>query len=383
MAEAVARPVASSEAAATHAPLRILIATDAWLPQVNGVVRCWQNVIAELERRGHEVMVLHPGLFRTIAAPRYPEIRLAILPGRACRRQAESFSPDAVHIATEGPVGAAVRRWCLRTRRAFTTSYHTQFPIYLKRYFGIPEALTWSFVRRFHGRGETTLVPTESVRRELVEHGVPSAKTWSRGVDRSIFHPGPWSDPSLADDPYAGLPRPILLCAGRVAVEKNIEAFLALRTPGTKVVVGDGPARPHLERRHPEVRFLGYRFGEALGRHYAAADLLVFPSLTDTFGVVMIEANACGTPVAAFPVTGPIDVVRPGETGWLDADLEVAVERALAVPRQSCLAFAATQTWSSTAERLLACLVRLDPARGPGGLASGAIHARRSKGVAT
>ncbi len=355
----VAEVAESGAAAGDGASLRILLATDAWLPQVNGVVRCWQNVIAELERRGHEVAVLHPGLFRTIAAPRYPEIRLAILPGRACRKQAEAFKPDAVHIATEGPVGAAVRRWCLRTGRAFTTSYHTQFPMYLKRYFAIPESITWAFVRRFHGRGAATLVPTESVRRELVAHGVPCAKTWSRGVDRAMFHPGPWSDPDLAADPYAGLPRPILLYAGRVAAEKNIEAFLALRTPGTKVVVGDGPARSQLERRHPAVRFLGYRFGEALGRHYAAADVLVFPSLTDTFGVVMIEANACGTPVAAFPVTGPVDVVRPGETGWLDEDLEVAVARALTVPRERCLAFAATQTWSGTAERLLGALVRL------------------------
>lgn len=348
---------APERGAAADASLRILLATDAWLPQVNGVVRCWQNVIAELERRGHEVEVLHPGLFRTIAAPRYPEIRLAMMPGRSCRRRAEAFGPHAIHIATEGPVGAAVRRWCLRTRRPFTTSYHTQFPMYLKRYFGIPESLTWSFVRRFHGRGEATLVPTESVRRELVAHGVPSARTWSRGVDASVFHPGPWRDAGLQADPFEGLARPILLYAGRVAVEKNIEAFLALRTPGTKVVVGDGPPRASLERRHREVRFLGYRFGEALGRHYAAADVLVFPSLTDTFGVVMIEANACGTPVAAYPVTGPIDVVRPGENGWVDEDLDAAVARALSVPRERCLAFAATQTWARTADLLLETLV--------------------------
>ncbi|MGA1516610.1 MAG: glycosyltransferase family 4 protein [Phycisphaerales bacterium] len=346
-------------AVASHSaePRRILLATDAWLPQVNGVVRCWQNVIAELERRGHAVEVLHPGLFRTVAAPRYPEIRLALMPGRGCRCRAEAFAPDAVHIATEGPVGAAVRRWCLRTGRAFTTSYHTQFPMYLKRYFGIPERISWAFVRRFHRRGAATLVPTESVRRELVQHGIEAARTWSRGVDAAIFRPGPWSDPSLASDPFEGWPRPILLYAGRVAVEKNIEAFTALKTPGTKVVVGDGPARASLERRHPEVRFLGYRFGEALGRHYAAADVLVFPSLTDTFGVVMIEANACGTPVAAFPVTGPIDVVRPGENGWLDEDLDMAAAKALGIPRERCLAFAATQTWTRTADLLLEALV--------------------------
>lgn len=344
-------------------PRRILLATDAWIPQVNGVVRCWQSVIAELERRGHAVEVLHPGLFRTVAAPRYPEIRLALMPGRVCRRRAECFAPDAVHIATEGPVGAAVRRWCLRTGRTFTTSYHTQFPMYLKRYFGVPERITWAFVRRFHGRGAATLVPTESVRRELVAQGVKQARTWSRGVDAAVFHPGPWRDADLSPDPFEGLPRPILLYAGRVAVEKNIESFLALRTPGTKIVVGDGPPRASLERRHPQVRFLGYRFGEALGRHYAAADVLVFPSLTDTFGVVMIEANACGTPAAAYPVTGPIDVIRPGENGWLDEDLEVAVSRAIEVPRQRCLAFAATQTWSRTTDRLLDTLVPADGSR--------------------
>lgn len=335
------------------APRRILLATDAWRPQVNGVVRCWESTIAELERRGVGVEVLHPGLFRTIAAPRYPEIRLALAPGRQAARRAEAFAPEAVHVATEGPVGLAVRSWCRRTSRSFTTSYHTQFPLYLRRYFGIPTAITWSFLRWFHGPARAVLVPTEGVRRELCEQGITQARTWTRGVDQAIFHPGPWSDPAIAADPFADLPRPILLYAGRVAVEKNIEAFLALKSPGTKVVVGDGPARASLERRHPEVRFLGYRHGEALGRHYAGADVLVFPSRTDTFGVVMIEANACGTPVAALPVTGPIDVIVPGETGWLDEDLDRAVEQALVVPRDRCLALARSRTWGRVADMLL------------------------------
>lgn len=340
---------------------RILLATDAWRPQVNGVVRCWKSVIAELEAMGHEVEVLHPGLFRAVPAPRYPEIRLAIAPGRRARRLADAFDPDVVHIATEGPVGLACRRWCRRRRLRFTTSYHTQFPLYLKRYFGIPAAATWRGVRWFHGPAEAVLVPTEQVRRELVSHGLPQARTWSRGFDPTVFHPGPWSDPELAADPFADLDRPVLLYAGRVAPEKNIDAFLDLEFPGSKVVVGDGPARNSLERRHPTVRFLGYRFGEALGRHYAAADLLVFPSLTDTYGVVMLEANACGTPVAAYPVTGPIDVVVPGENGWLDEDLSVAVQRALEVSGDRCRAHAAGHTWRRTAELLLDTAVPARP----------------------
>lgn len=341
---------------------RVLLATDAWRPQVNGVVRCWESVVAELAGMGHEVHVLHPGLFRTVAAPRYPEIRLAILPGRRLRREADALRPDVVHIATEGPIGLACRAWCRRRGLPFTTSYHTQFPMYLERYFRIPASLTWRGVRWFHGPAEAVLVPTEQVRGQLAQHGLPQAKTWSRGFDRTVFHPGPWADPEIARDPFAAFERPVMLCAGRVAPEKNIEAFLELDVPGTKVVVGDGPARRGLERRHPKVRFLGYRFGEALGRHYAAADVLVFPSLTDTYGVVMLEANACGTPVAAFPVTGPIDVVVPGRNGWLDERLAVAVAKALEVPRERCLAHAAGHTWRKTAEALLESVV---PIRGP------------------
>jgi glycosyltransferase involved in cell wall biosynthesis len=351
-------------------PVRVLLATDAWRPQVNGVVRCWESVIAELEALGHEVEVLHPALFRTVAAPRYPEIRLAIAPGRGLRRRAEAFDPDVVHIATEGPIGLACRSWCRRRRLRFTTSYHTQYPMYLKRYFHIPAAASWRGVRWFHGKAESVLVPTEQVRGQLVAHGVPRARTWSRGFDPAVFHPGPWSDPEIAADPFAEFERPVLLYAGRVAMEKNIEAFLELAVPGTKVVVGDGPARAGLERRHRTARFLGYRFGEALGRHYAAADVLVFPSLTDTYGVVMLEANACGTPVAAFPVTGPIDVVVPGTNGWLDEDLAAAVGRAIGVPRERCVEHAATHTWRRTAEALLDAMVPASSCRTSESLAS-------------
>ena len=355
----------ADDTARSRCGLRILLASDAWRPQVNGVVRCWESVISVLQTMGHEIEVLHPGLFRTVAAPRYPEIRLAIAPGRRLRRRAETFGPDVVHIATEGPVGIACRSWCRRRRLPFTTSYHTQFPLYLERYFRIPATVTWRGIRWFHGPAEAVLAPTEQVRRELVSRGLPQSRTWSRGFDPAIFHPAPWADPRLVADPFEELARPVLLYAGRVAAEKNIGAFLDLEIPGTKVVVGDGPARIGLERRHPDVRFLGYRFGEDLGRHYAAADVLVFPSLTDTYGVVMLEANACGTPVAAYPVTGPIDVVVPGVNGFLDEDLARAVTRALRIPRRSCLDHASKHSWRRTAELLLEAVVPLSSPETP------------------
>lgn len=329
---------------------RILLATDAWSPQINGVVRCLEAVVAELAAAGHTVEVAHPGLFRTIAAPRYPEIRLAVGGGRRLARLADSFSPDRVHIATEGPVGMAARRWCLRRGRRFTSGYHTHFPLYLQRYFGIPVGLSWRLVRWFHGPSAKVLAASGSASEELRRHGLPQAQPWTRGIDRRVFRPQP---PPL---PLAELPRPLLLYAGRVSPEKNIEAFLSLDLPGSKVVVGDGPARATLAARHPEAVFLGWRFGEELARHYAAADVLVFPSRTDTFGVVMIEANACGTPVAAFPVAGPLDAIRPGENGWMDEDLATAVERALAIPRERCLADSQRWSWRAAAEMLLAAM---------------------------
>ncbi|MCA9286167.1 MAG: glycosyltransferase family 1 protein [Phycisphaerales bacterium] len=322
----------------------LLLATDAWHPQVNGVVRTWAQVILELELLGIAVHVLHPGCFRSVPAPRYPEIRLALASPGAVARAVDAIAPDFVHIATEGPIGFATRAWCRRRGAAFTTSYHTQFPHYLKQYFGIPASVTWRFVRWFHGAAACTLVPTAGVERELRTHGINGASTWCRGVDTNLFRP---VAPAVTD-----LPRPVFLYAGRVAVEKNIEAFLEAPLPGSRMVVGDGPARAALERRHRDVHWAGYRFGEELVAHYCSADVFVFPSRTDTYGIVMLEANACGLPIAAYPVTGPIDVVQPGRTGWLDDDLATAARRALDVPRDGCLAHARANSWRRCAEML-------------------------------
>lgn len=335
--------------------MRLLLVTDAWTPQVNGVVRTWQQTIRELEGMGHAVEVVHPGLGRTVAAPRYPEIRLSLAPWRAVGA-AMRHGFDAVHIATEGPLGFEARRRCVSRGVPFTTSYHTQFPAYMKRYFRLPEGFTWRFMRWFHGRAEATLAPTPLVAEQLRGRGIVRAVTWCRGVDTAAFRP-------LRTELFAGLPRPIHLYAGRVAREKNIDAFIEARLPGTKVVVGDGPERARLARLHPSIVFAGYRFGDDLAAHYAAADVFVFPSRTDTFGVVMLEANACGLPVAAFPVMGPVDVVTEGVNGALDEDLATACARALQVPRESCLAHARSQSWRKVAEVLLANLANTNETR--------------------
>ena len=337
--------------------MRILLATDAWSPQVNGVVRTWQQTIRELEALGHEVEVMHPALGATVAAPRYNEIRLSLAPWRiVSRAMARPF--DAVHIATEGPIGFEARRRCESRRIPYTTSYHTQFPEYMKRYFALPPAVTWRFMRWFHGGARATLAPTQQVTEQLRAHGIARAQTWCRGVDTAQFRP-------IEGGLFADLPRPVHLYAGRVAREKNIDAFIDAPLPGSKVVVGDGPERARLERSHPHVRFVGYRFGDELAAHYAAADVFVFPSRTDTFGVVMLEANACGTPIAAYPVTGPIDVVREGVNGALDEDLARAAARALHVPRTSCLAHARCNGWARVAEVLLAHLAPIATAARP------------------
>lgn len=327
--------------------MKFLLVTDAWKPQVNGVVRTWEQVTGEMRDRGIEVEVIHPGLFRSFAAPKYPEIKLAILPGRGVRRIIEASNGDAIHIATEGPLGMAAVRYCRRRGRPYTTSYHTRFPEYMKRYFGLPTGITDRFLRWFHGPAQATLVPTASMRSELVDRRFDPDKliTWCRGVDTEVFRP----EPKAALD----LPRPIFAYAGRIAVEKNLEAFLSLDLPGSKMLIGDGPARPALARKYPETHFAGYKFGAELAATYAAADVFVFPSLTDTFGVVMLEANACGLPVAAFPVTGPVDVVIEGRTGCLDQDLRAAALRALDVDRDGCVAHARSMTWARCADMVL------------------------------
>lgn len=325
--------------------LTLCLVTDAWYPQVNGVVRTWDNVRRECEQMGHRFEVIHPALFNTCPLPKYPEIKLALKPYRHVKHLMGYLAPDVIHIATEGPLGQAARRFCLKRDLPFTTSYHTQFPQYVRQYTGLPESIAYALMRKFHGAGQATLVPTPNVKRELDDQGFKNVVVWTRGVDTSVFKP----EPKHVFD----LPRPIYLYAGRVALEKNIEAFLGLDLPGSKVVVGDGPAKAGLQTRYPDVHWAGYRFGPELAAHYAGADVFVFPSKTDTFGVVMLEANACGLPVAAYPVTGPIDVVKPGRTGALDEDLGQACRQALNVSKQSCLDYAAEHTWRRCAQMVL------------------------------
>lgn len=326
--------------------MRILFVTDAWHPQVNGVVRTQESVIRELEGMGHEVKVVHPGMFRSIPYPPYPEIRFCILPHRRLKRLIEEHAPDRIHVSTEGPLGLAARRICVRQGIEFTTAYHTHFPKYLREHLRIPEALSWPFLRWFHSRSSRVLSSSETTASILRDHGIVRAVAWTRGIDRSVFLP---RDRGMFDS----LPRPVLLHAGRLSPEKNVEAFLRLEVEGTKVLVGDGPEGDRLRKRFPDAVFLGWRFGEELARTYSSADVLVFPSLSDTFGMVMIEANSCGTPVAAFPVCGPVDIVRNGRNGHLDPDLRVAIREALLVDRSSCLEDSRRWDWCQAARMLL------------------------------
>jgi glycosyltransferase involved in cell wall biosynthesis len=335
--------------------MRIAIVTDAWAPQVNGVVRTLRSVSGELEAAGHEVRIISPDQYGSLPCPTYPEIRLAMARARTVGRAIAEFAPDAIHLATEGPLCLAARRWCLRNALPFTTAYHTHFPDYVAQRTGLPAEWFWRYIRWFHGPAQAVLVSTRSVRDQLRAHGIAQVRPWGRGVDLANFAPDA-PPPAL----FAGLPRPIQLYVGRVAVEKNLEAFLASNHPGTKVVVGDGPARTMLERDWPEARFLGAMSGPDLAGAYAGADVFVFPSRTDTFGLVMIEALACGTPVAAYPVTGPVDVVTP-ETGALSEQLEDAIAQALTRSRAACAAYGATFTWAESARQFLGGLHAFDP----------------------
>jgi glycosyltransferase involved in cell wall biosynthesis len=336
-------------------PQRILIVSDAWHPQVNGVVRTMSIVVDELRARGDTVEVIGPDRFFSVPTPGYSEIRLAVAPARKLRRLAESFAPEAVHIATEGPLGWAMRGLCLKRGWRFTTSFHTRFPEYLHARTRIPTAWSLAVMRRFHEAGEGTFCATPSLARELAAQGFTRVVPWSRGVDLDRFHPN--AAERGAEEPWEALPRPIFLYAGRVAVEKNIAAFLELDLPGSKVVVGDGPQRAALIRRFPGAHFAGYRANGALARSYARADAFVFPSRTDTFGLVLLESLACGTPVAAFPVTGPLDVIGDAPVGALDADLRKACLRALHADRAACRAHAEGYSWTACAQRFRESLV--------------------------
>jgi glycosyltransferase involved in cell wall biosynthesis len=326
--------------------LRLLIATDAWHPQVNGVVRSLDAVAGEIRKLGHEVHILSPADFRTVPCPTYPEIRLAVLPGRRLGRLIDAMAPTSIHIATEGPIGLSARRYCVKRGLAYTTSLHTRFPEYVHARTGLPVSWGYALMRWFHGPATRVMVATETLRQELQDMGLHDLGLWSRGVDTALFHP---RDFHPQDRGFLDLPRPIAIYVGRVAVEKNIGAFLKLKLPGTKIVVGDGPQLSMLRRRYRHVIFTGNLTGEDLARHYAAADVFVFPSRTDTFGNVILEALASGVPVAAYPVAGPLDVMGDAPVGCLDTDLRVAVRRALTVSPAICRAYAEKFSWRESA----------------------------------
>jgi len=325
--------------------VRILFITDAWHPQINGVVRTLSTTGQELEKLGHDVGFIGPDQFRTMPLPGYSEIRVALNPGRRLERLIADFGPQAIHIATEGPLGWAARAFCRKERLAYTTSYHTRFPEYLAERAPIPLALSYAMLRRFHRTSAAVMVATQSIASSLADRGFGNIRRWSRGVDTELFRP-------RAKD-FIQDPRPISLYVGRVAVEKNIEAFLALDIPGTKYVVGGGPMFEMLRRRYPKVRFVGPHHGDELAKYYAASDVFVFPSKTDTFGLVILEALACGVPVAAYPVAGPIDVIGKDGPGALDTNLGRAVTRALDVSPDSCREFALAHSWQAAAHQFL------------------------------
>ncbi|MGU3538527.1 glycosyltransferase family 4 protein [Methylobacterium sp. A54F] len=342
--------------------MRLLIATDAWHPQVNGVVRSLEHMAAAGAALGWETVILSHRDFRSLPLPGYPEIRLAHATRRKVAGRWSALAPTHVHIATEGTVGFATRRHCLASGRPFTTSYHTRFPEYLAARAPVPESWSYAWLRRFHGAASGTMVSTPSLERDLAGRGFANLMRWTRGVDTELFRPA--APGASAPAELAGLPRPLFLFVGRLAVEKNVGAFLGLDLPGTKVVIGDGPDRARLERLYPAARFLGTRTGAGLAALYGACDAFVFPSLTDTFGIVLLEALACGLPVAAYPVTGPLDVIAGTGAGVLDADLRAAALAALAVPRERCRAEALRYTWAESARQFFGNIA-VAHARGP------------------
>ena len=326
--------------------MKILIASDAWSPQVNGVVRTLKSILPELDAMGHAVTTLTPDMFSTVPCPFYPEIRLAFGAARPAATRIEPAQPDAVNIVTEGPLGLAVRRWCLDRDFAFTTAYHTRFPEYLAARCAIPSRITYGVLRRFHAPARGIMVATESMRVALTAKGFRNLRPWSRGVDPQKF------DPDCRQEDL-GFKRPIFLSVGRVALEKNLPAFLDLDLPGSKLVVGEGPQLERLKRRYPDVHFLGHIENGALARLYASADVFVFPSRTDTFGLVLLEALASGLPVAAFPVPGPIDVIGKSGVGVLSEDLRAAALAALEIRRAACREHALRFSWTNCARQFV------------------------------
>lgn len=331
--------------------MKIALISDAWDPQINGIVTTLKNTRKALEQLGHQVELLHPGLFKTYPCPGYPDVGLAFLCGPSLRPSLKTFKPDAIHIATEGPVGYAARRYCRHKGLVYTTAFHSRFAEYLNLRVGLPTLIGSGYLRWFHRKSHAVMVSTESLRRELARKGFPNLRIWPRGVDTELFRP---RDKSLLCDP-----RPIFVYAGRVAIEKNLEAFLGLDLPGTKYVVGDGPQREELQCRYPKVRFTGFLAPCEVARHVASADAFVFPSRTDTFGLVLLEALACGVPVAAYPVAGPIDVIQDPKVGVLDWDLKKAAIACLSLKAEKCRDYALGYGWKNSALRFVDNLARI------------------------
>ena len=329
--------------------MRIALISDAWHPQINGVVTTLTNTIKTLKNFGHEVEIFGPDRFWGVPCPGYPEVKLSFLCGFRLRPLLKAFKPDAIHIVTEGPIGFAARRYCRELGYRYTTSYLTQFPEYLRLRIGFPLLISEGFLRWFHSESAHVMVATPSVEQSMVAKGYQRMARWSRGVDTELFHP--------REKDFIPDQRPILMYMGRVAIEKNIEAFLKLDLPGTKYVVGDGPQKKELEAKYPHVRFTGYKKGEELARYMAAADVFVFPSLTDTFGVVLLEAMACGVPVAAFPVQGPKDVILDERAGILSDDLQAGIMKAMTLNPEDCRQYALQYTWEKCTQQFLNNLV--------------------------
>jgi len=337
--------------------MRILVATDAWHPQVNGVVRTLTMMAEAVNALGAEVTFLTPESFRTVGLPSYRDLRVALPRPARIAELIAAHAPDTIHIATEGPIGLLVRRYCRKHGLAFTTSLHTRFPDYVSARAPVPESWIWSTLRWFHGSSKAVMAATPALANELSERGFRNVVLWPRGVDTRLFHP---RDVDLCQ------PRPVFLCVGRVAVEKNLEAYLDLDLPGTKVIVGDGPARASLQQKYPEAVFLGALQGERLAEVYASADVFVFPSRTDTFGLVLLEALASGLPIAAFPVSGPLDVIGDAPVGVLSEDLQAACLAALNIPRAACVEFASKHTWEASGRAFLDNMALLRSADVPG-----------------
>ena len=336
----------------TERKKKLLLVTDAWSPQTNGVVTTLKTVLKHLELEGYQTKVIHPELFRTIPLPTYPEIRISVLPSKKLIRLLKDYAPDHVHIATEGSLGIAAKKWLDKNEQRYTTSLHTKFPEYVKERLPFIK-LSWGYrvLQWFHGKASSVMVTTSSMREELIENGLDANRLviWGRGVDCETYQPD--------ESQMTNNEQPVLMYVGRLAVEKNLEAFLSLSIAGKKVLVGDGPQRAELEKKYPDVEFTGYQYGQDLVAQYQRADVFAFPSKSDTFGLVMLEAMACGTPVAAYPVAGPIDVVEDGVTGCLHEDLSKAINDALELDRASPREFAKEQSWHAVTQRLIQCLV--------------------------